>query len=129
MLMVSGVKKDTGSFVYMRMKKHVCPDCGHPVFIKKVKKKHPEISVCVGEDGSYRIVERGIALGCEKVQIYTPDGKNVNKEMIEKAHANGIKVNVFYADTVEFARELLDMGADTILTNEYLMMSEALGIK
>ena len=37
--MVSGVKKDTGSFVYMRMKKHVCPDCGHPVFIKKVKKK------------------------------------------------------------------------------------------
>ena len=37
--MVSGVKKDTGSFVYMRMKKHVCPDCGHPVFIKKIKKK------------------------------------------------------------------------------------------
>ena len=61
--------------------------------------------------------------------VRTPDGKNVNKEMIEKAHANGIKVNVFYADTVEFARELLDMGADTILTNDYLMMSEALGIK
>ena len=39
MLMVSGVKKDTGSFVYMRMKKHVCPDCGHPVFIKKIRKK------------------------------------------------------------------------------------------
>ena len=37
--MVSGVKKDTGSFLYMRMKKHVCPDCGHPVFIKKIKKK------------------------------------------------------------------------------------------
>ena len=37
--MVSGVKKDTGSFVYMRMKKHVCPDCGHPVFLKKIKKK------------------------------------------------------------------------------------------
>ena len=37
--MVTGVKKDTGSFIYMRMKKHICPDCGHPVFIKKIKKK------------------------------------------------------------------------------------------
>ena len=37
--MVTGVKKDTGSFVYMRMKKHICPDCGHPVFVKKIKKK------------------------------------------------------------------------------------------
>lgn len=37
--MISGIKKDTGSFVYMRMKKHKCPDCGHPVFVKKVKKK------------------------------------------------------------------------------------------
>ena len=37
--MVSGVKKDTGSFVYMRLKKHVCPDCGQPVFIKKMKRK------------------------------------------------------------------------------------------
>lgn len=37
--MVSGIKKDTGSFIYMRLKKHVCPDCGHPVFLKKVKKK------------------------------------------------------------------------------------------
>lgn len=37
--MVSGVKKDTGSFVYMRLKKHVCPDCGQPVFVKKEKRK------------------------------------------------------------------------------------------
>ncbi|MBR2335208.1 MAG: hypothetical protein IKB23_00770 [Clostridia bacterium] len=37
--MISGIKKDTGSFVYMRLKKHVCPDCGQPVFLKKIKKK------------------------------------------------------------------------------------------
>ena len=36
--MISGVKKDTGSFAYMRLKKHICPDCGHPVFVRKVKK-------------------------------------------------------------------------------------------
>ena len=39
LIVVSGVKKDTGSFVYMRLKKHVCPDCGQPVFIRKVKRK------------------------------------------------------------------------------------------
>ena len=38
--MISGIKKDTGSFVYMRLKKHVCPDCGQPVFLKKIKKKN-----------------------------------------------------------------------------------------
>ena len=27
--MVSGVKKDSGDVIYMRLKKHVCPDCGH----------------------------------------------------------------------------------------------------
>jgi glycerophosphoryl diester phosphodiesterase len=97
--------------------------------IKKVKSLRPEIKICVGEDGTYRIVERAIELGCEMVQIYTPDGKNINKEMIDRAHAHGIKVNVFYSDTVEFARELLTMGADTILTNDYLMLSNALGIK
>lgn len=97
--------------------------------INKVKSLRPEIKICVGENGTYRIVERAIELGCEMVQIYTPDGKNINKEMIDKAHAHGIKVNVFYSDTVEFARELLTMGADTILTNDYLMLSNALGIK
>ena len=54
--MVSGVKKDTGSFVYMRVKKHVCPDCGHPVFIKKIKKKIRSDSraakVSQGDEGS-----------------------------------------------------------------------------
>ena len=36
--MVSGVKKDSGDFVFMRLKKHVCPDCGQKVFVRKIKK-------------------------------------------------------------------------------------------
>lgn len=36
--MVSGVKKDSGDFVYMRLKKHVCPDCGQKVFVRKISK-------------------------------------------------------------------------------------------
>lgn len=36
--MVSGVKKDTGSFVYMRVKKHNCPQCGEQMKVVKFTK-------------------------------------------------------------------------------------------
>jgi transposase-like protein len=36
--MVSGVKKDTGSFVYMRVKKHSCPECGEQMKVVKMTK-------------------------------------------------------------------------------------------
>lgn len=37
--MVTGVKKDYGSITYMRLKKHECPDCQGPTFLRKVKRK------------------------------------------------------------------------------------------
>lgn len=37
--MVTGVKKDHGDFMYMRLQKHNCPDCGQPTFVKKVKRR------------------------------------------------------------------------------------------
>ena len=37
--LVSGVKKDYGNLIYMRFRKHRCPDCAHSVFLKKVKRK------------------------------------------------------------------------------------------
>ena len=37
--MVKGVKKDYGDVVYMRLKKHNCPECGNSCFVKKVKRK------------------------------------------------------------------------------------------
>lgn len=46
--------------------------------------------------------------------------------MIDKAHAHGIRCNVFYADEVEEAKQYLDMGIDTILTNDYNLVSQVL---
>ena len=46
--------------------------------------------------------------------------------MIEKAHANGIKCNYFYCDDPEQAKRMLEMGVDTILTNDYQRMANAL---
>lgn len=36
--MVSGVKKDTGSFVYMRLMKHDCPVCGKQMKVVRLTK-------------------------------------------------------------------------------------------
>ena len=38
---------------------------------------------------------------------------------MKKAHENGIICNVFYADEPIEANEYLDMGIDTVLTNDY----------
>ena len=45
--------------------------------------------------------------------------------MIDKAHANGIRCNVFWADDPEEARKYFEMGIDTVLTNDYLAIREA----
>lgn len=63
------------------------------------------------------IVDRAIALGAYKVQLFKP---YFNQESVNKAHANGILCNVFWSDKPDEALEFLEMGIDTILTNDYL---------
>lgn len=47
-----------------------------------------------------------------------------NQEMIDKAHQNGIICNVFWSDDTEETKKFLDMGIDTILTNDYNIISQ-----
>ena len=91
--------------------------------IKQFKAYAPQIPVCVGhlDDRPWEIVDRAIELGCEKVQLFKPF---YNQEMIDKAHANGVKCNVFWSDDPEETKLFLDMGVDTILTNDYNLISQ-----
>ncbi len=84
----------------------------------------PEIRRCMGakENLEWNIVEDAIKNKCQKVQLYKP---YFNKEMVDKAHAHGIKCNVFYADDVGEALSYIQMGIDTILTNDYLKIANA----
>ncbi len=77
----------------------------------------------MGHDSTqpWDIDERAISLGAEKVQFFKPF---VNREMIERAHANGIICNIFFADDVTEAREYLEMGIDTVLTNDCNIISQ-----
>jgi glycerophosphoryl diester phosphodiesterase len=69
------------------------------------------------------IVDRAIALGAYKVQLYKP---YFTQKTVDKAHAHGILCNVYYADDPEEARKYREMGIDTILTNDYLTIANAL---
>ena len=91
--------------------------------IQQFKAYAPDIPVCVGHlfDRPYAIVDRAIEFGCEKVQLFKP---YFNQEMIVKAHAHGVKCNVFWSDDPEETAKFCAMGIDTILTNDYNIISQ-----
>ena len=95
--------------------------------LKKIRKVAPDINVCVGWNGDKEdmlsMVNRAIELGAQKVQLFKP---YFNKETVDYAHANGIWCNVFWSDDPEEARRYREMGIDTILTNDYLAIKNAL---
>lgn len=98
---------------------------GEEEFLELAIEMAPDICRCCGGAGTtekrWSIVERAIKYDCKKVQLFKP---YFNQEMIDKAHANGIICNVFWSDDVEEAKQFLDMGIDTILTNDYNLISQ-----
>ncbi|MBQ2735229.1 MAG: hypothetical protein IJF33_05290 [Clostridia bacterium] len=93
--------------------------------IRRVTEYAPDLRCCVGWDRNkdpLSIVDRAIALGAYKVQLFKP---YFNQESFDKAHAHGILCNVFYADDPEEAKRYFEMGADTVLTNDYLTVYNA----
>lgn len=105
--------------------KHVYFMTTNDEIIKRVMAYAPDLKVCVGWDGNedpMSIVDRAIALGAYKVQLFKP---YFDQDSINKAHAHGIRCNVFWADDPEEAKRYLKMGIDTILTNDYLTVFNA----
>ena len=100
---------------------------GEDSLLARLQREYPEIPRCCGAgDGRWEIVDRAIKFGCTKVQLFKP---YFNREMIEKAHANGIACNVFWSDDAEETKEFLDMGIDTILTNDYNRIAQVVNEK
>lgn len=93
---------------------------GDEKILERLQREYPEITRCCGGGGSresrWEIVERAIKYGCKKLQFVKG---YFNREMIEKAHQNGMICNVFWSDDVEETQQFLDMGMDVILTNDY----------
>lgn len=89
----------------------------------KLRELAPDIPGCMGEnfDKDSDIVDRALRTGCKKVQLFKP---HFDKALIDKAHANGLICNVFWSDDPKEAKEFLEMGIETILSNDYLRVSQ-----
>jgi glycerophosphoryl diester phosphodiesterase len=93
--------------------------------IKQVQAAAPSLRLCVGWDGNtdpLSIAHRAIDLGVYKAQLFKP---YFTKETVELLHAHGIRANVFFADDPTEAQQYLQMGIDTVLTNDYLTVYNA----
>ena len=90
----------------------------------------PDIPRCMGNSGNNKshpdIVDRAIAHKCQMVQLFKP---YFDQALIDRAKAAGLRVNVFWSDDPAEAKRFLDMGIDTILTNDYQPISAATGLK
>lgn len=90
----------------------------------------PDIPRCMGNRGDNKshpdIVDRAIAHKCRMVQLFKP---YFDQSLVDRAHAAGLRVNVFWSDDPVEAKRFLDMGIDTILTNDYQPVSAATGLK
>ena len=90
----------------------------------------PDIPRCMGNSGDNKshpdIVDRAIAHKCRMVQLFKP---YFDQALIDRARAAGLRVNVFWSDDPAEAKRFLDMGVDTILTNDYQPISAATGLR
>ena len=83
--------------------------------VRMAKTVNPDVTICnLSGQGGNDYVEFSKSLGS---QIIQPSRGITTKDLVEKAHANKMAVNVFYADEEEDMLELMEMGVDGILTN------------
>lgn len=96
---------------------------GNDILLRQIGELAPDLLRCVGGGNDrWGIVDRAIEMGIKKVQLFKP---YFNKEMIDKAHENGIICNVFWSDDPKETKDFLEMGIDTILTNDYNRIAQA----
>jgi hypothetical protein len=86
----------------------------------------PKIPRCMAGIEGQDIVGAAVKHGCKLVQL---SGASLDKAMVEKAKTNGLRCNVTSRNDPEEASKLFGMGADTIITDNYLTIADATGVK
>ena len=90
----------------------------------------PDIPRCMGHGGesafSDKIIDRAVRHGCKLIQLR--QGR-FTAETLARAHALGLRCNLFFADDPEEAKRAFDMGIDTVLTNDYQPVAATVGLK
>ena len=105
---------------------------GNSAVLQQLRELAPDITRCAGSDYTpdEDIIAKAIAADCKKIQLFKPffevnGGDEYVRRTIEQAHEHGIICNVFFADDPDEAQHFIDLGADVILTNDYLRIAQA----
>ena len=71
------------------------------------------------------VLEWAIQYQCTRFQSLSG---YITEDVIARAHERGIRYNLFYADDPETAKDWLEKGVDVILTDNYLVVSQGIGL-
>ena len=91
--------------------------------LKRVRKYAPSLPICVEWDGSSvpaSVLKHAIALGARKIQL---SASCLDQEIVKSAHENGVRCSLIYTDSPDRAKAYLEMGVDTLLTEDCLTLA------
>lgn len=78
---------------------------------------------CLEGHLNYSIVAHAVQYGCKRLQF---NKLFLTKGMIDEAHAHGLHCNLFWSDDPGEGQGYLALGINTLLTNDYAGMADAL---
>ena len=96
--------------------------------LKHVHKADPKIRLCnlIGQGAEDYVTT---AISSHPCQVLQPRNTIVTRQLVDEAHAQGLKVNSFFADDQEEMSRLVACGVDGILTNYPARLLACLGEK
>ena len=104
--------------------KHIYFTIDKEELIIRIKEFAPDIPICCAADKEpENTLDRAIKYGCKKILLTK---EMMSDSVIKEAKKHGIICNVYFADDQKSATDCLDMGIDTIITNECNIVNNAL---
>lgn len=122
---ISMIEKITGLIRKYDCEKHVYFTTDQDRIIRQIKAYNADLKCCISpnkDSDPTTLVDHAIALGAYKIQLCKP---HCNRETVQKAHANGILCNLYCFDDPKEICRALDMGVDTVLTDDFFTIYNA----
>ena len=98
-------------------RKYIYFTCDDEKTLASVNEIAPDICRCYNVTTNFRdAVDTAEKYNCKKLQFSYP---HFNREIIENAHLGNIRCNILLHNNSADVKELLDIGFDTVVTNNY----------
>ena len=105
--------------------------CFEVVELLKIKEMEPTLKLgyLIPRALTYKRIVRRYVLRASKNEFYAihPNHRVVDREFVELAHDNGLKVNVWTVNEESLMRKLIDLDVDGIMTDDIALLNQVLG--